>query len=60
MAIATGLVALAVLALAVYLGFPHLLFRYRFESLGVNAQGLPEYRHRQTGIVFVLSSPSTR
>ncbi len=24
-----------------------------FESLGKNAQGYPEYRHRKTGIVFV-------
>ncbi len=24
-----------------------------FESLGKNAQGYPEYRHRHTGIVFV-------
>ena len=24
-----------------------------FESLGLNVQGRPEYRHQQTGIVFV-------
>ena len=28
-------------------------FFLEFESLGKNAQGYPEYRHRQTGIVFV-------
>ena len=28
-------------------------FRRDFESLGKNAQGRPEYRHRETGIVFV-------
>ncbi len=29
------------------------VFRRDFESIGKNEQGLPEYRHRQTGIVFV-------
>ena len=28
-------------------------FRRDFESLGKNVQGYPEYKHRQTGIVFV-------
>ena len=28
-------------------------FRQLFKSLGKNAQGRREYRHRQTGIVFV-------
>ena len=28
-------------------------FHRDFESLPANAQGYPEYRHRQTGIVFV-------
>ncbi len=28
-------------------------FRQLFESLGTNEQGHPEYRHRETGIVFV-------
>jgi formylglycine-generating enzyme required for sulfatase activity len=31
----------------------HLLFWWRFERLGANAQGYGEYRHRRTGIVFV-------
>jgi formylglycine-generating enzyme required for sulfatase activity len=52
-AITTGLVALILLALGVWRGWPHLVFWYRFEPLGVNAQGYPEYRHRQTGIVMV-------
>ena len=57
-ALAAGAVAVIVLAVAVVLGWPHLIFWYRFtkvfESLGVNAQGFPEYKHRQTGIVMVL------
>ena len=51
--ITTGLIALVLLALAVSLGWRDLVFWYRFERLSVNAQGLPEYRHRKTGIVFV-------
>jgi hypothetical protein len=53
---------LAAASLAVLLGFD-LLFRHElatwvrffreFKSLGTNAQGYPEYRQRQTGIVFV-------
>ncbi len=52
-ALTAGAVALVVLALATYLGFSHLRFWYRFESIGKNAQGYPEFRHRRTGIVFV-------
>ena len=44
---------IATIAAAVYLGWPHLVFWYRFEPLGVNQFGLREYRHRQTGIVMV-------
>ena len=51
--LSTGIVAVAFLALATYLAWPHLLFWYRFAPLGLNAEGYPEYRHRQTGIVFV-------
>jgi formylglycine-generating enzyme required for sulfatase activity len=51
--IATGVVAFIVLCFAAYLEWPHIVFRYRFESLGLNAQGFPEYRHRQTGMIFV-------
>jgi formylglycine-generating enzyme required for sulfatase activity len=53
-AIAAGAVALVVLAVAVVLGWKNLVFWYRFEAIGQNAQGLPEYRHRATGIVMVL------
>ena len=53
LAILTGLLALAVVAIAAWVGWPHLRFWYLFESLGTNAQGYPEYRHRQTGIVMV-------
>ena len=31
----------------------HYRFWRMFESIGKNEQGLPEYRHRQTGIVMV-------
>jgi len=52
-----GIIALTVLAVAVVLGWPRILSWYRFtqvfESLGRNAQGYSEYRHRQTGIVLV-------
>jgi formylglycine-generating enzyme required for sulfatase activity len=52
-AITAGAVALVVLASAVVLGWRDLVFWYRFEALGTNAQGYSEYRHRQTGIIFV-------
>ncbi len=53
MAWAVGLVAVTVLAVAAWRSWPHLRFRYLFEPLGKNVQGYPEYRHRQSGIVFV-------
>ncbi len=57
-AIAVGAVALVVIAVAVWLGWPRLVSWYRFtrafEALGRNAQGYQEYRHRATGIVMVL------
>ncbi len=50
----------AVFALAVLIGILHgpeirswYAFRRDFERLGTNAQGYLEYRHRETGIVFV-------
>ncbi len=52
-AIGTAALGIVVLGLAAWLGWPHLRFWYLFEPLGVNAQGYPEYRYRQTGIVFV-------
>jgi formylglycine-generating enzyme required for sulfatase activity len=51
--LSTGAVAAGFLALAIWLGWPHLVFWYQFAPLGLNARGYPEYRHRQTGIVFV-------
>jgi formylglycine-generating enzyme required for sulfatase activity len=53
-ALAAGAVALVVLGLATYLGWPRIRFWYSFETLGRNAQGLPEFRHRWMGIVLVL------
>jgi formylglycine-generating enzyme required for sulfatase activity len=52
-AIVLGAVAVPVIGIAIWLGWPHLVFFYRFEPLGTNAQGYPECRHRQTGIVMV-------
>jgi formylglycine-generating enzyme required for sulfatase activity len=55
--IAAGAIALTVVAASVWLGWPHLASWYRFirtfEALGRNAQDYLEYRHRQTGIIFV-------
>lgn len=45
--------AVAVLGVAAWRGWPHLRFWWLFEPLGKNAQGYPEYRHRRTGIVMV-------
>jgi formylglycine-generating enzyme required for sulfatase activity len=57
-ALVAGTAALVVMILALWLGWPHLVSWYRFtrafESLGLNAQGFHEYRHRQTGIMMVL------
>ena len=53
MALLVGCAALAVLAVGGWLAWPHIVFRLRFEPLGKNAKGLPEYRHRHTGIIFV-------
>jgi len=49
----TAVAGIAVMVLAAWLSWPRIRFRYLFEPLGRNAQGFPEYRHRQTGIVFV-------
>jgi hypothetical protein len=47
------LVVLALLALNWQSIAAHGRFWRLFESIGRNEQGLPEYRHRQTGIVMV-------
>src|SRR5262249_7045489 len=56
-ALATGGAALIFLGLAGWIGWPHLRAWYRFrslfESIGKNAQGFLEYRHRKTGAVMV-------
>lgn len=51
-ALLAGCVVVVVMAVVAW-RFPHIRFRYLFESLGKNAQGYSEYRHRQTGIIFV-------
>lgn len=48
-----GAVAVTILAVAVWLGWDHIRFWWRFEAMERNAEGYSEYRHRQTGIVFV-------
>ena len=61
---------LCVLAIAAFWGrdtAAWIEFQYRFENLGKNKQGYPEYRHRQSGIVmvrlpggtFLMGSPET-
>jgi len=53
-ALLLSLGVVALLAAAVWLvGQGYLSFRWHFASLGENEHGFPEYRHRQTGIVFV-------
>jgi len=53
LAIILSVTVVAILAATAWLSWDHIQFFWRFESLGKNAQGLPEYRHRQTGIVIV-------
>ena len=56
-ALLAGASVLVVAVVALCLNWPRIVawyeFRQLFESLGINAQGYPEYRHRQAGIVFV-------
>jgi len=52
-AILLSLTIVVILAATVWQSWDHLRFWWLFESLGKNAQGYAEYRHRQTGIVFV-------
>ncbi len=52
-AIAAGVIALAILGMAVWRSWPYFRLWRLFEPLGPNAQGYPEYRQRKTGIVFV-------
>ena len=51
-----GILAVATVALVAgpaWYHWPRLVFAWRFESLGLNVQGYPEYRHRWSGIIFV-------
>ena len=48
-----GAAAVAVLVAGVLLSWEYFRFWWRFESLGKNAQGYREYKHKETGIVFV-------
>jgi len=56
-ALLSGVVVVAVLAVSVWVNRQEVrawyLFWREFESLGKNAQGYLEYKHLQTGIVFV-------
>ncbi len=52
-ALIVGGAFLALLTAAVWANWDWIPFLRDFESLGRNAQGYSEYRHRETGIVFV-------
>lgn len=52
-ALLSDAVLVALLAVFVWVSWERILFLVEFESLGKNAQGCPEYRHRETGIVMV-------
>jgi formylglycine-generating enzyme required for sulfatase activity len=53
LAILTGVALVALLAVLVWVNREHIRFLFDFESLGLNAQGYAEFRHRKTGIIFV-------
>ena len=52
-ALASGAALLALIPVLLWTFWPYILFLIDFERLGRNEQGYREYRHRQTGIVFV-------
>ena len=52
-ALASAIALLLLLPVVLWTNWADILFLIDFESLGRNEQGYPEYRHRQTGIVFV-------
>ena len=52
-ALLTGLLLLAILGASSWIYRAQLRFWWQFESIGRSAQGYLEYRHRQTGIIFV-------
>ena len=41
------------LPIVAWFAWPYLRLWYLFEPLGQNKQGLPEFKHRQTGIIMV-------
>lgn len=52
-ALLLSLIVVVVLAATVWQFWPRIRFWWRFEAMGFNAQGYPEFKHRQTGIVMV-------
>ncbi len=52
-ALVAGLALVALSVAMVWTSWEDIRFFLKFERLGKNAQGYPEYRHRQTRIVFV-------
>ncbi len=52
-AIVSGMAVLGLLAVLPWALWDYVLFFQEFDSLGRNPQGHREYRHRETGIVFV-------
>ena len=51
--IISGVGLVLVVAILLWAGREKIRFLFEFESIGKNDQGYFEYRHRQTGIVFV-------
>jgi hypothetical protein len=52
-AVAIATLALFLLFSALWLSWPYLVFWYRFKRVGTKQQGFPEFRHWQSGILFV-------
>ncbi len=52
-AIAVVILVLLILLGAMWFSWSHLVFWSRFETIGTHQQGLPEFRHRQSGILFI-------
>ncbi len=52
-AIAAGVGVLALMAVLPWVFWDHILFLQEFDSLGRNPRGYREYRHEETGIIFV-------
>jgi len=53
LALLLATLVVVVVGVAAWRGWPRIRFWWLFEPFGPNAQGLPEYRHRQTGIILV-------